>query len=586
MPERLELTKNAHIYIAKSEVTNEVIRSLLEEASSNMEPQKEFLISEFRQEGRYEEGDLTFNYVYSVRVFPTVRSVYFMNDGEVEDRIHAYIVIIEYDNHCAVLKKSCSNVSDLLKDKFTLIGSTELGRTFSVDAEYQKMSTRNMTVSDRAMRARSYEAANLKGLLSTHSAGRSIPYYLKVRQGTSIKSISGTGRIVESSQRISLDQVAGWVKEQVDLLENARDNEFLDAFAKKVELADVLNVTSPNALLIESSALSERIEKDNLVLVYRTRKSKLIKVSNRVKNKLLSHLEQTFEIDEAAGIMGFGSEAKIKINTQTLSLHSKLLSNFRVIENSKELTLQRYIVKNGLYSITFNEPRYMYFMGACFEDSSGISEITSILDILHPVGGMDRITSEKGTFTDGQEEFENDSIFHLVEEFHHGDDYVFCDDLGIEWADHITLNLSDGCISFIHSKHGSTTTSASKLHDVVGQGIKNLGNMFFSKQQLLDRTETTLNGYYQNSGVRTQIHRIRKGDVRALDNDLDNLLKNYQLHRKCILCCSFMSKSSIEAEFNKIRNHKPVAGHITQLLWIISSFLHLHMQLGICRQFQ
>ncbi|TOI97467.1 hypothetical protein CGI47_25670, partial [Vibrio parahaemolyticus] len=71
-----------------------------------------------------------------------------------------------------------------------------------------------------------------------------------IRQGASTKSISGTGRIVEASQRISVDDIALWVKEQVDLLANATDNEFLEAFAKKVELADVLAITSPNALLI------------------------------------------------------------------------------------------------------------------------------------------------------------------------------------------------------------------------------------------------------------------------------------------------------------------------------------------------
>lgn len=574
MPERLELTKNAHIYVPKNEITDGTIRKILEEASSNMEPDKNFLINEIRKDEVYRNEGVEFRYKCSIRVFPTVRPVYFMNDDEAEDRIHAYIVIIEYDNHCVVLRKSCSNISDLLNKGFNLIGSSELGRTFSVDAEYQKMSTRNMTVSDRAMRARSYEAANLKGLLSTHSAGRSIPYYLKVRQGTSVKSISGTGRIVESSQRISLEQVAGWVKEQVDLLENARDNEFLDAFAKKVELSDVLKVSQPNALLFESGALSERIEKDSLSLVYKTKHDKSIKVSNKVKNKLLAHLEITFEIDDTGSLRDFGTNAKIRKNAKSLSISSKLLTKFRLIEEGREMTMQAYIVKHGLYSITFDDPKYMYFMGACFEDSSGISEISSILDILQPVDGIGHITSEKGTFSDSQREFDDDSLFHLVENIHNDDDYIFCDDLGIEWADHITLNLNDGCVSFIHSKHGSETTSASKLHDVVGQGIKNLGNMFFSKQQLLYRTQTTFAGYYQNSGVITEIHRIRKGDVNRLENDLDNLLKNYQLHRKCILCCSFMSKSSIEAEFNKIRNHEPVSGHVTQLLWIISSFAH------------
>ncbi|ENP8412438.1 hypothetical protein ACEI23_001695 [Vibrio alginolyticus] len=571
MPERLELTKNAHFYLPKNEVTDEIIQSIMDAATDNMEAAGEYLIDEFREPKVVEDTEL--RYVYSIKVFPSVRPVYFLDD-QVEDRIHAYIIIIEYSDHYAVMKKSCSNITEILKENFELIGNTELTRTFTQDAEYQKMALRNMTISDKAMRARSYEAADLKGLLSTHSAGRSIPYYLKIRQGASTKSISGTGRIVEASQRISIDDIALWVKEQVDLLASATDNEFLEAFAKKVELVDVLAITDPNALLIESTQLSERIEKDGLVIKYKLSNGKLITVSNRVKNKLFQELEKTFEVNSDDEIVGFESDAKIRRNTKSLTIQSKNLANFKVIENGKEVTLQKFIVKNGFYSITFSDPKYMYFMGACFQDSSGVSEINSILDILQPLDGMSAIISEKGEFSPAQTNFTDDSMFHFVEHIHSPDDYIFCDDLGIEWADHITFNLGDGCISFIHSKHGDETTSASKLHDVVGQGIKNLGNMFFDKTQFIQRIEDKFNAMYSNNSVQTNICRVRKGDLTTIEQDLEHLLKNYQLHRKCILSCSFMSKSSIETQFQKIQRGESVPGHITQLLWIISSFAH------------
>ncbi|HHQ4797991.1 hypothetical protein KW556_16485 [Aeromonas veronii] len=571
MPERLELTKNAHFYLPKNEITDDIIRNLLDAATNNIERGGDYILDIFRQETYIEDDDL--NYVYSIRVFPSVKPVYFFNAG-IEDRIHAYIIIIEFSNHYAFLKKSCANISELIEENFELIGSTELCRTFNHDAEYQKMALRNMTVSDRAMRARSYEAADLKGLLSTHSAGRSIPYYLKIRQGTAIKSISGTGRVVEASQRISIDDVALWVKEQVDLLANSSVNEFLEAFAKKVELQDVLALASPNALLIESTQLSERIEKDHLIIKYRTKRGKTITISNRVKQRLYLELEKIYEINERDEIVSLSTDEKIRRNPKTITLKSKKLSSFKVIENGKELTLQRYIVKNGFYSITFTDPKYMYFMGACFQDSSGISEINSILDILSPIPEIPQVTSEKGNFVTTQSSFDVGSMFELIERVHQQDDYIFCDDLGIEWADHITLNITDGCISFLHSKHGDQTTSASKLHDVVGQGIKNLGNMFFTKQQIIKRINDKFSTVYSNSGTQTQIQRIRKGDMANVEVQIEKLLKNYQLHRKCILCCSFISKSSIETEFRKIQLGQDTAGHITQLLWIISSFAH------------
>lgn len=571
MPDRLELTKNCHFYVPKKDITDEVVQEILDEASNNMEPDSEFIIDVFRQEKRLAESDL--NYTYSVKVFSSVRPVYFINEN-ISDKIHAYIILIECGGYLAVLRKSCSSVTETIKENFELVGSTELSRTFSDDVEYQKLALRNMTVSDRAMRARSYEAADLKGLLSTHAAGRSIPFYLKIRQGPSIKSISGTGRVVESSQRKSIDDIALWIRDQINLLESGQTNAFLETFAKKVELVDVLSNCDPNAILIESAQLYERIEKDALIIKYKTSTGKLVKVSERVKNKLFSALEKVYDIDSDDKIVGRENCSKIRRNEKTLTIASKILMRFRVVENGKDVTLQKYIVKNGFYSITFSDPKYMYFMGACFEDSSGVSEINSILEILHPYPSMVNVTSEKGVFTQAQTSFEQGSMFYFVEDEHQNDDYIFCDDLGIEWADHITLNLQDASISFIHSKHGSQTTSASKLHDVVGQGIKNLGNMIFTYDQFMARVAEKYSNLYRNENTDTQINRIRKGNIRNLRIDLDGLLRNYQLHRKCILCCSFISKSSVSSEFKKIQKGESVPGHIVQLLWIISSFAH------------
>ena len=83
-----------------------------------------------------------------------------------------------------------------------------------------------MTVSDKAVRSRSYEAFNLKGTFSTHAAGRSIPSHIKVRDSGKIKSISGTGRLVESSARQSIDDIVNWANFQIQMLTTADQNDF------------------------------------------------------------------------------------------------------------------------------------------------------------------------------------------------------------------------------------------------------------------------------------------------------------------------------------------------------------------------
>ncbi|RYV01144.1 hypothetical protein SOPP22_16440 [Shewanella sp. OPT22] len=573
MPERLELTKNAQFYVPINTITDSNINDILGSAVDNMDTDAEFVLNLFREDKVVDELDL--NYKCSVRVFPSVRPVYFI-DEELEDRVFAFIILVEYENYLAIFKKSCANISEFLKEHFTLVDSRDLSATFDDNnVEFQKIALRNMTVSDRAMRSRSYEAADLKGLLSTHSAGRSIPFYLKLRQGAITKTISGTGRLVESSDRKSLDEIAVWVKEQVELIKNPPNgNSFLDSFAKKIELVDVLAVSDPSALLIESTPLYERIEKEGLTLKYKSSKKGNVDVSAKLLNRLFSLFEKVYEINDECKVIGRETCTKLRKNSKSLTLTSKILTKFRVIENGKEVTLQKFIVKNGYFSITFTDPKYMYFMGSCFEDSSGISEINSILEILQPKAVIQSVTSEKGIFSNATTDFDADSMFGVVERLHQNDDFILCDDLGIEWADHITFNKSDSSISFIHSKHGDTSTSASNLHDVVGQGIKNLGNMYFTKEQMVARINDKFSNTYNNSGSNTQIARIRKGTPETAETFLDGLLKDYKLHRKCILSCSFLSKADVIVEFAKIQRNETVSGHVIQLLWIISSFAH------------
>lgn len=571
MPDRLMLTKNTQFYLHNNNITDQVIQNILDSATENMTIGTNFEIDLFRQ-NRVTESEIP--YIFSLKVFSSSRPVYFLDDN-LQDQIYAFILIIEYDNYLTVFKKSCANISEELEEHFTLISSDSLfGMVDENSTNLQKISLRNMTISEKAIRTRSYEALDLKGLLSTHSAGRAIPFYLKIRQGSLVKTISSTGHLIESSERKSLDEIVDWVKVQIDLINNPLNNSFLNSFAKKVKLGEVLDTCRAHAILIESSSLCEKIISSGLPLIYKNTNGQDIPLSSKLQNKLFSKLEEIYEFDEQGNVIGRESCTRIRINSKTLTFKSKILSKIKVIENGKPLTLQRFIIKNGLYSITFTDPKYMYFMGATFEDASGIAEIDSILDIFSPKPEIAIVNSEKGNFSKNQKAFESTSMFHAVEQIHKNDDYIFCDDLGNEWADHITINKNDSCINFVHSKHGKTSKSASQLQDVVGQGIKNLGYLYFTQQEILDKVKKTFSQKYRNDGVLTKINRVRKGNVANLSKDVQILLKDFKLHRKCILSCSFLSKQEITNEFTKIKNGQAVKGNITQLLWILSSFAH------------
>ncbi|WEI21989.1 hypothetical protein PYR74_18830 [Acinetobacter bereziniae] len=583
MPERLELTRNIQLYKVNNSLNDSIISDILNEAISNQEQNSNFIIDVYRD---IKTTEINIEYKLTIKVFPTIRRVYFLNGDDFEDRIHAFIILIELNDYLVVLSKSCSNFSQILKNRFELVQTQDLSKLFGDNVEFQKLTLRNMTVSDKAVRNRSYEASNLRGALSTHAAGRSIPSHIKVRDGGRIKSISGTGRIVESSARESLNEIVNWANIQIQLLSSANQNAFLTLFAKKVQLKEVFHNSMPSALLIDIYQIVDDISNGDIKLKYelskiniingkKKRSKKIIDVSERIQSKIFRKLEEVYEISSDLSIVSFGDNSTLKVNKSTLSISTKnLLKNVKIEENNKLESFITYVNRKGLFSVTFDNPKYMYFMDNFFEDRSGISEIDNILEMLQPQNGIEQVISEKGSFTETQIAFDANSMFGFVENIFANEDYIFCDDLGDEWADHITLNLTDLSISFIHSKHGNESTSASNLHDVVGQGIKNLGNMFFSKVQIDQKVLTSFTQQYKSStGIQTQIHRARK-TTPNFSEDIDLLLKNHKLYRKCVLSCSFISKQKIEIEFNKVKQGKKVRGHITQLFWILSSFSH------------
>lgn len=597
MPDRLELTKNVLFFKCDSPNTDQEIEKILELATENKESNTNFVIDQFRAKNKTNRG---VDYTVSIKVFPTVRPVYFLDDDTFEDRIYAYILVIEINDYLVILSKSCSTFLAYVKENFKLIEVAELSRLVGDNAEFQKIALRNMTVSEKAVRNRSYEGNDIRSSFSSHSAGRSIPSHLKIKEKGQIKSISSTGRIVESSPRQSIEEITDWAYSQIQLINTSKENNFLKKFAKKVSLGDVLSKCNPSALLIDISAIEDKIEDGTILLKYELFKKekingkikktkKYIEPSIRIYKKLFDQLGRVYELNQNLRVINLESTSYVNKNKRTLSISSKLLRKFKVEENSKIESLLNYINKQGLFCLTFDDPRFMYCMDNCFEDVSGTSEIESILAMLHPQKDIEKIQSEKGTFKAGQKHFSKGSMFHFVEKLHSKDDYIFCDDLGDEWADHLVINSKEYSISFIHSKYSKdVTNSASQLQDVVGQGIKNLGNMHFTSKQIVFKNSNSLAGFYKSgkgangegTGVQTNISRIRKSSGN-IENDINLILKNPKLHRKCILACNFISKSYIEAEFNKIKQGQKVRGNITQWLWILSSFSHAAKDAGV-----
>lgn len=578
MSQDLLLTQNAQFYRPRAPFTKVTLTAILDAASSNMTIGSTLIADILEQNDTLSDGS---KFSYSLRVFKTDRDVHFWQQP-LKDTIYAFILIIAIDDCIAIFKKSCASITESMDKHAKLIRSSELTSAFSdIDAQYQKMATRNMTVSDRAMRGRAFEASDLKGLMSVHAAGRSIPYFFKLKLKGRTKTISAqSGRVVEASDRKSIHHAVEWVRVQLHDINNpSTEKDFLNNFAKFIDLDLVWKSSTPNAVLLEHSFFVENVINQGIPIFYTTRRGREIEMTSKHVKSLIAEMEQVYEVGPAPDheLLGSIRQAKLKKNLHSIAVNSRALQNIHFEQNGKKTTLQAYIKKQSLATITFSDPRYMYFMDQCFEDGAGINEIPAMLRTLKILPELASATSEKGKITKKITKFDSTSVFDIVETAHNADDYVFCDDLGNEWADHITFNRADYSVSFIHSKHGKPSKSASNLHDVVGQAIKNIGNMEVDPKLFLKKHKEKFRKNY-NYGL---LKRTRKSIPGKFEDYLYGLRQDYRFNRRCIICCSFISKKTIEKEFKKIQKGISVAGNITQLYWILSSFMHAAKEAGI-----
>ncbi|WP_107843564.1 hypothetical protein [Neisseria sicca] len=629
--ENLFLTKSIYIYKDfhthnKESRRIDLIRDILALATNNKIKSSSFILNIFRK-NFHNFHDIK----YTVRVFLTDRPIYFLKEisakanedertlfSKLKDKIHAYIILIEYKDYICILKKSCADISSITEERLTLIDLHELGKIFTEDAKYKKMAFKLITSSNRDVNSKTLHAYDLKGALPLYGAGRSIVSGFQVSNKGTLSSITSTGRFTENAQRSRLENIFQWIKIQVDKLEESKDsvNSFLKNFSKKVNLENLPRDVIPDSLMIDGSGLSELIENLSSDIFYKNNENNFLILDDHSKKILFGRLENLFPIknkdnhyviEKIYTVKPYGDKYKIfrknnlnenendnklNMNLKSITFSIDLLKRLYIDENGEKVNLNKFIIKNKLYSITFTDFKYMYLMGGCFYDTSGSSEVMELLSMLHPFDEMNSINDEKGTkkLNKRSKNFPKISMFNFIEEVQkeQGDDYIFCDDQGDEWADHITFNQKLSRICFIHSKHGKQSTSASNLHDVVGQGIKNLGNMFFSKDQIWNmKFENGSNKKffttYNIAKKQTNIPRLRlgNGNPDQIKKYLENLLKDKRLYRECILSCSFLSKKMIESEFLKLESQQPISGNITQLFWILSSFSHACKERGI-----
>lgn len=140
--------------------------------------------------------------------------------------------------------------------------------------------------------------------------------------------------------------------------------------------------------------------------------------------------------------------------------------------------------------------------------------------------------------------------------------------MGNECADHIAV--CGDTLSFIHSKaDGMTALSASKFQVVIGQAIKNIGNL--RNLNVPNKVHAWQNKMYGQ----TEIQVCRVGDINQFESEYNRISKSPNGIKEVCLAIDFVSKDELKTAFDNISQDTPFKqkNSVSQMIWLLSAFI-------------
>ncbi len=593
--QNVELSKSVQIYKKLKNLSeNKITRVFI-----NLSTKKKgnYVIKEIKK-----QSDINENISFSIMSFKFDEEPSFLCGTEENETKYAYLVIIENDNYIFISKKNITGIEKELEnyidyfdyDKFVHFKASD-------NTKYEKISMGNMTISDAVIRSRSYEADNLNGIMPLTSSSRSVPRNIRInQQGDTFSITPNSSRIGQRSTKAKLDDYISWCISIISDVESDVESEFINGFANPINLKDIMDDSSPIGILFHFYKLENEIENGIRDLYYFDQNSQPHKLENDDLKKLFITLRKIFHIEHISdsiykiqlkGIK-FG---ELKINNKSISLKNSQIEKVYLDEQGQESIL-KFINENKNYTIIFDKPKYAYIGKYAFSDKQlltqmNINKILSICETNNNLLNGGDIDSEKckpgknATLAQKNQfnslnRFPSNSLFYRVEEnFNNG--ILICDDMGNEWADHIYID--ENSISFIHSKFVKKDKySASAMHEVVSQALKNIGRVNASIKDY----EIKYNDKWCKNYESTNICRLRKdGNVfnsfSEIKDSLERVYSKTNSKKRIYLATPFFSKNSLDNKLQRMLTSSIPNSHLIQLVWLLSSFISSCQDYGI-----
>lgn len=581
MIERLILNETAYFYHKTRELSDSFITEVFKEVSR--QKSGPYAIKLINEQTFVNDHEVT----YSLCVYKFKEKPGFLDtEGSEIELKYAYLLIVQYSDMVVVNKKNISGLDRLLSGYVSDVDYTTISRLFLSDsAHFEKFSMSNMDINDKAVRKRNIEANDLKSSYSPIYASKYILNNMRIKDRDKRISLAlNTSKINRLGKKVSFLDYLKWIVEVVERIENFELTEsYLDNFSIPLNTHDVLNELTPTSILFLFNSLLEQFENGQIENIEYRYKGKIKAIDlqkylwdfdtycevettvNETTGKKRHHIKNTID-----------KKLILKKNRASITIGSSKLQNIVIKYSGREINLLDYLNKSQSFIVTFSNIDIVYSNKKIFKDSKLLGNLDFFLEVLEPYDALNSVTSEKGVNTSTSTSFDPNSLFHFIETHLASDaDYLFCDDLGNEFADFISVrDLKSVC--YYHAKYDTSQLSASDFQVVIGQALKNIGNMSLSPADL-DRKKARWQGTI--SGTNISLKRI--GDtVENGGNALMRTLNTPNSVREIYIVINFLSKSRLQEELINLKEGRSVRHQVVQLLWLLSSFISTCNELG------
>ena len=583
MIDRLILNDAAYFYHNENILSINLVKKIFQSVSKNKTGR--FVHNKINQTMNYGDKVITF----SLCIFKTKGKPTFLNsEGSEEEQKYSYVLLIQYSDMIIISKKNISGLEKLISEYIREIDYVTISRLFLSDrAFFEKFSMSNMDISDNAVRRRNIEAINLKSSYSPIYASKYILNSIRIKDQDSnrITLALNTSRINRLGKKGSFNDYLEWIIQVVDKIKSFELQEsYLDNFSTPINIQETLIHLTPTSILFNFGELLDELDRGDIERIEYRNDEKRIRFIDlqKIISKFNTFCEVNVAVTENTGKQLYwianpiDQKIQIKKLKSSMKVYSSKLKNIYLIYTSSEISLIDYINNTQNFIVTFSEFDIVYTNKRLFKDNKLLANLENFINVFEEYPVLENILSEKGNVTSRMTKFDKNTLFNFVDSTLVKDpDYLFCDDLGNEFADFISV-YKQKSICFYHAKYSSSQFSASDFQIVISQALKNIGNMTLSSDQLEKKRERWNSNY---SG--SNISMMRKGDT--VDNGISNFIKtlnhpNSTSHIYIVV--NYISKNRLISELTQLRKGGTPPTQTIQLFWLLSSFISTCKELG------